>query len=41
MRWEVQGNKVFLEGRELGLGPTHKLAISWTKSFPELELIAK
>ena len=28
IKWEVIDGKVFLEGRELGMGPVHKLAIS-------------
>jgi len=41
MKWSVENEKIFLDGRELGLGPTHRLGISWLKSFPELDLIAQ
>ena len=41
IKWEVIDGKVFLEGRELGMGPTHKLSISWLRAFEEMNMIAK
>lgn len=41
-KWEIKDySKIYLEGRELGMGPVHKVCISWMKSFPELDLVAK
>lgn len=33
VKWEVIDDKVSLEGRELGMGATHKLSISWLRAF--------
>jgi hypothetical protein len=39
IKWHVDDGKVVLEGRELGLGPTHRVSISWVRSFKEMEII--